>query len=89
MVLPGIDAGQAGPIVERMRQAVAALALTSPSGEAIPVTASFGVSPRQAPAPATTAGESLQRGLDAADRALYRAKHRGRNRVELEFAPAA
>ena len=88
VVLPGIDAGQAGPVVERMRQAVAALALTSPTGEPIRVTASFGVSPRQASTPAATTDESLQRGLDAADRALYRAKHRGRNRVELEPMPA-
>jgi len=89
VVLPGIGADEASRVVERMREAVAALTLTAPTGDPIRVTASFGISSRQASVPVATAtDEGLQRGLDAADRALYQAKHRGKNRVELAYALA-
>ena len=48
-------------------------------GERIPLTASFGVASAGWPAEA-----DLERLLREADRALYRAKSEGRNRVEVE-----
>jgi diguanylate cyclase (GGDEF)-like protein len=59
-----------------IREAVAARPVMAGERE-IAVTASIGV--------CTIGGESLESMLSAADRALYRAKEKGRNRVEVEF----
>lgn len=60
---------------ERLRDAVAHRAITISPGLAIPVTASLGV--------AMLRGEdgSAEHAFDCADRALYAAKRRGRNRI--------
>ena len=49
------------------------------SGKSVPLTVSVGV--------ATFDGRGLDAFLDEADRALYRAKSRGRNRVEVAGDP--
>ena len=82
-VLPGIDASAARSIVERMRLAVAELALTAPDGEPVVVTASFGMAHPGAFAE-RSAQAVLEAALGAADRALYRAKRGGRNRVDVD-----
>jgi two-component system cell cycle response regulator len=70
---------------ERVRSFVEGLDVRTDSGEKVPVTASVGVASR-------AAGESLDLVVDRADKAMYRAKGTGRNRVvgpltDLEPAP--
>ena len=75
LVLPGADAASGLAVAERLKQAVAEAA---DSGRmAYPVTASFGVAAR------TERRTSAAQLIAAADDALYRAKHRGRDRVEV------
>jgi diguanylate cyclase (GGDEF)-like protein len=65
-----------------MRAKVAAMTITMPNGESMVITASFGV------ATASPDDEDIHVVLQHADRALYRAKESGRNRVEVaDLAP--
>ena len=82
-VLPGADSQEGSKIVERMRQAIAALRLTTPAGEAVPVTASFGLVEygRLDTGAGGSEASRLQSALSAADRALYQAKRSGKNRI--------
>lgn len=76
VLLPNISAGEAVQVAERMRYAVEASELRV-NGHPLQYTASFGVAefdPREL---------SLSSLLSRADSALYDAKRRGRNRVEL------
>jgi diguanylate cyclase (GGDEF)-like protein len=68
IVLPGADGAATLELAERLRWAIE-------EGESeVPMTISAGVASALAPSTAHTL-------LDAADRALYAAKHAGRNRV--------
>jgi diguanylate cyclase (GGDEF)-like protein len=62
-------------LAERLRAAVAERAITIAAGVAIPVTVSLGV------AMLHSADGSVEHAFDCADRALYAAKRRGRNRI--------
>jgi len=77
IVLPGCDVSQAMEVAERVRASLSGHAVDIPQG-GISVTSSLGVA---------TSGDAVEVDMDsliqAADKALYRAKHRGRNRVEL------
>jgi len=74
VLLPDTDAAGAAVLAERLRVAVA-----QPAGTAAPmITASFGATVWQ---PGDTADALFSR----ADRALYRAKELGRDRVEIEI----
>nr|WP_316642416.1 GGDEF domain-containing protein [uncultured Roseateles sp.] len=74
VLLPDTDAAGASVLAERLRVAVA-----QPAGDALPaISASFGATVWQ---PGDTADALLSR----ADRALYRAKELGRDRVEIEL----
>ncbi|MFT3717271.1 diguanylate cyclase [Pseudorhodoferax sp.] len=75
VLLPGCDAQQAMRIAESMRQACANRPVAIGDGRRLTVTVSIGVD-TASPAPA-----QLDQMLQAADRALYEAKHAGRNRV--------
>ncbi|WP_428563767.1 MAG: diguanylate cyclase [Solidesulfovibrio sp. DCME] len=77
VVAPGIALGQGVELAERLRQAVAGEAFAA----AGVVTASFGVA-------AFVPGEAPEAVLSRADKALYRAKEHGRNRVEPEASPS-
>ncbi|WP_062210132.1 diguanylate cyclase [Aureimonas sp. AU12] len=76
-LLPGIGRDEAKAVARRVSQRFSSAAGDS-KGLNLAVTASVGV------AESTTGTADLDTLLAAADRALYRAKHLGRNRVELE-----
>ncbi len=79
ILLPESDPAGSVITAERLRKAVERLNLEV-DGTRIPITASFGVTGVALADPAETVADALQR----ADRALYRAKENGRNRVEME-----
>ena len=79
VVLPGADEQVAKRIAERLHRAVIDRPI-SVSGQALPVTISLGV--------ATAEGPPTEALLQAADAALYQAKHNGRNRIEISEAVA-
>jgi diguanylate cyclase (GGDEF)-like protein len=62
---------------EKLRSALESLLIVSPSGDAIPITASFGVA-------VCRSGDTIDALIDRADRAMYAAKSGGRNRVVRE-----
>lgn len=79
LVLPETDEAGARVIAERIRKAVEAAQTPTEQG-ALRVTVSIGIA---------TQGKSPEELLDAADKALYRAKQSGRNRVESAHRRAA
>ena len=74
IVLPGSDAQRAFDVAERVRTHVESQSITT-SVVKLSLTVSLGI--------ATTTGNTLQPEelISAADKALYQAKHAGRNRV--------
>jgi len=84
ILLPGSDAAAAARLAEELRAGLASgSGHDGDSPSPVPVTASFGVA--SIPADAATETELVE----AADRALYRAKRSGRNRVERAGAGPA
>jgi diguanylate cyclase (GGDEF)-like protein len=76
IVLPGTDMAGAVIAAERVRRAIEETELVLPDGRPLPrVTASFGIA-------AADPEMSVEALFESADRALYRAKAKGRNRVE-------
>lgn len=76
VVLTNCDVREAGTIAERIRSSVASPEF-SIEGQGLTITVSVGVSQAS---PVKRTGNAL---LQAADEALYRAKRKGRNRVEV------
>ena len=82
-VCPGADEATAWRVAERIRAAVAStVLLQAPDGEAVHCTVTVGISG------CFDDAASRAKAMQAADAALYRGKHAGRNRVEREDAPA-
>jgi diguanylate cyclase (GGDEF)-like protein len=78
VLLPGVDAAGARRVAEELRREVAGLGMEHRASPVAPfVTISAGYA-SVAPTSARSPGELVK----AADEALYRAKERGRNRVE-------
>ncbi|TDP73292.1 GGDEF domain-containing protein [Roseateles toxinivorans] len=77
LVLPNTGAAGAEHVAEAVRRAIEKMQVSNADGQLVPVTVSAGVA--VAPAGPGVSGEQLYR---EADRALYRAKALGRNRVE-------
>lgn len=75
VVLPGADLAVAEKVGERIRKAIAAKSFMLGPGSHLTVTASLGVSAL------SSAQDTVEDLLKRADRALYRAKREGRNRV--------
>ena len=79
LVLPSTSLDQAEEVAERVRAELANAAIKDGNGDAVPVTASFGVA-------AYSSGETLEQVIDRSDRAMYLAKSGGRNRVVCDRA---
>jgi diguanylate cyclase len=80
VLMPETRLEQAARAAEKLRAAVAGQAFRA-DGKPILITVSFGIAEFQA-------GDTAESVFQRADRALYQAKHAGRNRVELERPPA-
>jgi diguanylate cyclase (GGDEF)-like protein len=77
LYMPNTTMDVAVGLAERLRAAVASKEIPDTSGgPVLHVTASFGVAPLDA-------DRSVEESIDEADKALYQAKSRGRNRVEI------
>ncbi len=81
IVLPDCGADEAVQVAERINGLLHASAFVVGEGEALTATVSIGVH-------VDRDERRLERLLCLADKALYRAKHGGRNRLELSVAPA-
>jgi diguanylate cyclase (GGDEF)-like protein len=82
VVMPGTEMDEAGAAAERLRHAVEDIEFIATSGIRTSLTVSVGVACTSVDA---AAPDVL---LKAADTALYEAKRKGRNRVELARAAA-
>lgn len=82
LLAPGVSPAQAMALGERIRAAVAETPVELAPGVAVTVTVSVGIAGAQ-PARDADLPTLAERLLADADAALYRAKQRGRNRVEL------
>ncbi|WP_171898907.1 GGDEF domain-containing protein [Janthinobacterium psychrotolerans] len=74
LLFPDTTLAQASKVAERIRAAVAATPTPLPDGTALHVTMSIGVA-------SLALGATLDAAMSEADRALYQAKHQGRNQV--------
>ena len=77
LLLPGSDAGGAVRLAHRIRRHLGDRTVLGVGGVPVNVTCSFGVAQH-------VPGGDADSLFAAADRALYRAKHEGKNRVELQ-----
>jgi diguanylate cyclase (GGDEF)-like protein len=77
LLLPGTDAAGGAHLADRVRSALSERSFLGRDGAVVTVTCSFGVTQHRA-------GEDERELFAAADRALYRAKREGKNRVEID-----
>lgn len=79
VILPGASLAEAGVVGERIRSAIQSIELRAEGGEAVTLRASLGVAAAR-PAALPIGLDQL---LESADRAMYRAKREGGNRVTI------
>jgi diguanylate cyclase (GGDEF)-like protein len=77
LLLPGADAVGGAQLADRVRAALGERSFLGRNGAVVGVTCSFGVAQHRP-------GDDERELFAAADRALYRAKREGKNRVELD-----
>jgi diguanylate cyclase (GGDEF)-like protein len=77
LILVKTDDTGAAETAERIRAAIAAASFRAPSGDEVRVTMSFGIAEYRKHA------RHINELIAKADKALYRAKENGRNRVEI------
>ena len=82
LVLPSTSLEGAEQVAERVRELLEGAQIRDGNGDTIPVTGSLGVA-------TYIVGETLEQVIDRADRAMYRAKSGGRNRVVCDVVPAS
>jgi two-component system cell cycle response regulator len=82
LVLPSSTMEGAEQVAERLRELLERAQIKDGNGDAVAVTASFGVA-------SYTTGETLEQVIDRADRAMYLAKSGGRNRVVCDMPSLA
>jgi len=80
IVLPQTPVGNTGTVAERIRTRVASTEVAV-DGDSVAVTTSIGVAGVDGENSDTLMTATAL--IDSADRALYAAKHRGRNRIEM------
>ena len=83
VLAPGINAEQAAVLAERIRGAVCDPPLELPDGAKVTLTVSIGIASITLSRDEADLKAASERLLAEADSALYRAKQRGRNRVEV------
>jgi len=76
LCMPNVTVDDAVHLAKRQRKAIASNEIETEDGRAFAITASFGVAP-------LSASCSVEESIDKVDKALYLAKSRGRNRVEV------
>ena len=76
LALPNTDDGTAQSIADRLRRALSKSPISASDEISLPITASFGLC-------MVDGSVSLEETIERADRALYQAKHDGRDRVVL------
>lgn len=81
VLLPQTDMYHASQIAERIRSCIAQENIYAQSGHSINLTISIGISMLPIEDPAAETRQLADRMIAAADKALYQAKHGGRNRV--------
>lgn len=82
LVLPGTAVASARQIAEQIRRALAKVTVEGPAGEVVHITASFGAAD-------FPAHQSVAALVEAADKALYRAKREGKDRVVVDGGDVA
>ncbi|RMD46004.1 MAG: GGDEF domain-containing protein, partial [Aquificota bacterium] len=78
ILLPGVEIEDARNIAERLRKIIENREIKLEDGTVLKVTASFGITQ-------VKIGDTLKTILERADKALYKAKKTGKNKVEVEF----
>ena len=74
VAVPGVRLRNARKVAEKLRTAIEKTCLTTPKNDTRRISASFGIGRRQR-------GDTLEEIYERADRAMYEAKWRGKNRV--------
>jgi diguanylate cyclase (GGDEF)-like protein len=82
LILPGIGQVRSARVVDRIRQELLETPFTSPDGQAFEVSCSAGIASFRG-----TTDITPEDFFDLADKALYTAKHNGKNRSELAPMP--